>query len=218
MIEAIIFDFDGVILESGNVKINALKTIFSKYGDVVVNKVISHHKNNGGISRFEKIRFYHKEFLGINLSNKQLFELINVFSKNVMQNVLKTDLVLGVEDFIKSNQQKYKMFISSGTPTTELVEILKIKKINNYFDEVFGSPQNKNEHIKNILTKYKLFPQNVLFIGDAIADKKVAENNFLNFIVRISENSQLKQEKYQINNFNEIYEVIDKINMSDLIC
>ena len=54
MIKAIIFDFDGVIAESVNVKTEAFASLYEPYGKDVVNKVEQHHLANGGVSRFEK--------------------------------------------------------------------------------------------------------------------------------------------------------------------
>ena len=62
-IKCIIFDFDGVIKDSVDIKTNAFAEIFSKYGTSIVDKVLDHHKMNGGISRFEKIKHYYKQFL-----------------------------------------------------------------------------------------------------------------------------------------------------------
>ena len=52
MIEAIIFDFDGVILESADIKTNAFRTLFEKESPELINKIISYHFKNMGISRF----------------------------------------------------------------------------------------------------------------------------------------------------------------------
>ena len=62
MIKGIIFDFDGVIVESVNIKTIAFKKIYKKYGNEIVNKVVDHHLSNGGMSRFEKFNYYHKNF------------------------------------------------------------------------------------------------------------------------------------------------------------
>ena len=75
MLKGIIFDFDGVIAESVNVKTQAFKKIYQQYGNEVVSEVIKHHLSNGGISRFEKFKLYHKKFLGKQLSEEQLVKL-----------------------------------------------------------------------------------------------------------------------------------------------
>ena len=75
MIENIFFDFDGVIADSVNVKTEAFKQLYLKYGDEIAAKVVHHHIQNGGMSRFEKFKYYHKEYLSITLDETGLDEL-----------------------------------------------------------------------------------------------------------------------------------------------
>ena len=58
----IVFDFDGVVLDSVEIKTNAFAEIYSEYGSEIVSKVVEYHKRNGGLSRFEKFKYYHKFF------------------------------------------------------------------------------------------------------------------------------------------------------------
>src|SRR3989304_1573816 len=58
MIRAIIFDFDGVIVESVDIKTKAFARLFEHEGKVVVEKVVDYHLKNGGVSRFDKFRVY----------------------------------------------------------------------------------------------------------------------------------------------------------------
>ena len=73
-IKAIIFDFDGVISESVNVKTKTFAKLYLKYGKEISEKVVDHHLLNGGISRFVKFQLYHEKFLGIKLNNQQIKE------------------------------------------------------------------------------------------------------------------------------------------------
>ena len=56
MIKTIFFDFDGVILNSVNVKTEAFRDMYKQYGDDIAQKVVNHHLANGGVSIFEKFR------------------------------------------------------------------------------------------------------------------------------------------------------------------
>ena len=60
MLKGIIFDFDGVIAKSVQVKTDAFVKLYKQYGSNFVKKVVEHHEANGGMSRYEKIKFYHK--------------------------------------------------------------------------------------------------------------------------------------------------------------
>ena len=63
MIKTIIFDFDGVILDSNHVKEEAFAEIYNEYGNAIRNKVVKYHRNNLGISRYNKFKFIHENYL-----------------------------------------------------------------------------------------------------------------------------------------------------------
>ena len=61
-----------MIAESVNVKTEAFASLYESYGKDVVKKVLQHHLANGGVSRFEKFKIYHKELLNIELNDQNL--------------------------------------------------------------------------------------------------------------------------------------------------
>jgi phosphoglycolate phosphatase-like HAD superfamily hydrolase len=205
MLKGIIFDFDGVIAESVQVKTDAFAELYSSYGADVVDKVISHHENNGGVSRFKKIEFYHKSFLNKNINKNELSTLSNKFSKLVINKIINAPYVPGVFDFINNNYKINDMFISTGTPTSEIKEILKCRKILHYFRGIYGSPSNKEEHVFDISSKYDIKFNKLVFIGDAQTDLEAASKFGVKFILRINEQNKTLFKDYKgsfINNFN----------------
>ena len=191
MIKGIIFDFDGVVVESVMVKTNAFAELYSKYKKDIVNKVIDHHLANGGMSRYEKIKFYHENYLEMSISQSELECLADKFSKIVIKKVIAAPFVPGIFDFIKNNFKKYKMFISTGTPDYEIKRICNSRNINKYFYEIYGSPQKKIFHIDKIMSKYKLINKDLVFIGDSNTDYEAAKKRNIKFILREhSENIQ----------------------------
>ena len=182
--KAIIFDFDGVISESVEIKTEAFRDMYTLYGKEVSDKVVDHHLKNGGMSRFEKIPFYHRSFLGKDLSKSQIVDLSNKFSNLVIKKVAECPLVKGSLSLLSLLYREKLLFISTGTPEKEINQILKKRKLNKYFIEILGSPSSKEDHIKTILRKYKLKKTDILFIGDAETDMKAAETFHINFILR----------------------------------
>ena len=55
--ETIIFDCDGVILNSNNIKIQAFYETALIYGHDLANELVKYHIENGGISRYQKFEF-----------------------------------------------------------------------------------------------------------------------------------------------------------------
>ena len=156
------------------------------------------------MSRLEKIKYYHKTFINIVLTEKGIKALAERFSELVVNKVIEAPYVPGSLEFIDSNYEKYKQFISTGTPTEEIKQILKERKINHYFTGVFGSPEKKINHIDQILSTYKLKSNELIFIGDSNTDLEAAKKANIRFIlIKNKFNVELAQDfdGHKINDF-----------------
>ena len=185
MIKSIIFDFDGVIAESTNIKTDAFVSLYSKHPREVQLIVKDYHLKNSGISRYKKILYYQKEVLQEDYSEDVVNDLAKKFSKIVLEKVIQSDYVKGAEEFIKENYSNYDLHIATGTPQEEIEIIMREKKLENKFKSIYGTPLTKTEIIKKILLENNYKKENVIFVGDAIADLKGALNNDLIFIGRV---------------------------------
>lgn len=207
MLKGIIFDFDGVIAESIDIKTNAFAEIYNEYGSNVVEKVIKHHNEHGGISRYEKFRYYHETFLKKTLKEREVLSLANQFSKLIIDKVIDAPYVPGVLNFIIDNYKRYKLFISTGTPSHEIKQILTGRDILHYFIKVYGSPDKKENHIMEISNKYKIEFNEMVFIGDAKTDLDAAKKFGVKFLLRLHENNQIYYKNYtgqKINDFTSL--------------
>ena len=213
MVNAIIFDFDGVVLESLNVKTNAFKKLYEPYGSDISKRVVEHHLENGGVSRFDKIKIYHNIFLGEDIDEKKIQKIAQKFSEMVVNEIMKVPFVDGAKQFIEDNYKRYLMFISSATPTNELNFICKQRKIAKYFQGIFGSPDSKSKHISSIITNYSLNNREIVFIGDSSSDLDAANTHNLTFIARLSGvSNNLVNEKYTLSDLNKLGGIISTIN------
>ena len=216
-IKAVIFDYDGVIAESVNVKTDAFAELYKPYGTDIVQKVIKHHEANGGVSRFEKFKIYHKNYLKEDITQLEIDVLASKFSNFVLQKVIDSPYVTGVYDFISSNYKNYDFHISTGTPSDEIETILKQKSLRKFFNEVYGSPEKKDSHVKKILKKYSYNKSEVVFIGDALSDRDAARKNDIYFVGRYTTVKEIKKEKLLINDFSEIKNILKKITTNERI-
>src|SRR3990167_3288293 len=124
MIKAIIFDFDGVILESADIKTEAFKELFSEYASKI-KEIVEYHLLNGGISRYVKFRYIYEHILGMHLSKQQEADLGERFSQIALEKVIRTPFVRGAQEFLGKNKRRYQFFICSGTPELELLDIVR---------------------------------------------------------------------------------------------
>lgn len=205
MIKNIFFDFDGVILDSMDIRDYGFKTILSPYDRF--NKMkdfIKYHRFNAGLSRFHKIRYFFKEYLDEEISDEKVNEMAEEFSKIMRKELIdKKYLIKQTVEFMEKNYLKYNFYIVSGSEQEELRYICKNLGIEIYFKEILGSPIHKNELVKMTVEKDKLNSEESILIGDSINDYEAAESNGLDFYG--FNNEKLKEKsKYYIEDFKKI--------------
>jgi len=181
-IEAIFWDFDGVIADSVDVKTRAFEEMFAPLGQPILDQVIEHHRQHGGISRVEKIDYSYRHFIGQPLSPGELEEKCQVYGGIVKQQVIDAALIPGAEDTLARLHEQIPMFVISGTPEDELLEISNRRNLSHYFRRVLGSPVHKAEHVENLLHEFDLNRTHCVFIGDALTDLEAAEKTGTHFI------------------------------------
>ncbi len=212
MIKSIIFDFDGVILDSVDVKGEAFFELFKNKGEKIQKISKDYHYKNLGVPRHIKIDYILSQYLSDDRNNRNLY--LNKFESIVISKVKESNFIYGIKNFLKKNHNNYNFFISSATPTLELSEIVKYKEINKYFLEILGSPKSKIEHIKFIINKYKLKTKEVIFIGDTNNDYKSAYKSKINFIGVKNKYEKFKNQKYVIKNFYNFKNTLNNFNLN----
>ncbi len=186
-IKAIIFDFDGVLVESVDVKTRAFARMFEDKGEEVVQQVIDFHLKNGGVSRVRKFKHYYKEILKCSLSEEKLEELCNTFSRLVIDEVIYSPYVKGAKEFLDSVHSKIDLYVASGTPEEELREIVRCRGMDVFFKDVFGSPRQKDEIARTIINRNGYNSSEVIFVGDSSTDLKGAQDAGIGFIGRVTD-------------------------------
>jgi len=181
--QAIFFDFDGVILDSLQVKTQAFAQMFRPYGPDIEKAVVDYHLKHGGVSRFEKFRYIYAHLLERPLDDSGLSELGREFSALVVQKVVDSPFMPGALETIAALKDRgLPAFIVSGTPDEEMQFIVSRKGLSCYFEEVHGSPRTKTAITAEIILRKGLDPGSCLFIGDAMSDFLAAEANGTHFL------------------------------------
>ena len=182
MIKNILWDFDGVILDSMPIRDYGFRNIFENFDDMLVNRLLEYHAQNGGLSRYVKIRYFYEKLLKQNISDDEVNILAQKFSfimKKELTN--KKYLISDSIDFIKENHKRYNFHIVSGSDEKELKYLCKGLNIDQYFLSINGSPIHKNDLVKNILEKNSYFQSETILIGDSYNDYEAAEINNICF-------------------------------------
>jgi HAD superfamily hydrolase (TIGR01549 family) len=184
-VKAVIFDFDGVILESANIKTEACLELFADYPQHQ-DAILQYHLDNMGISRYVKFEWIYRELLQAPYTAADRDRLGQAFSDLVLQKILACPFVPGALEALQTLHGRYPLFVASGTPQEELDLITAQRDVAQYFTEIWGTPRRKPEIITDILTRYRLEPEQVLMVGDGVSDYEAAVATNIQFLARIT--------------------------------
>ncbi len=207
----IFFDFDGVLAESVSAKTEAFRSMYQPYGEDIANKVVQHHIAHGGVSRFEKFKIYHKEFLNEEITNEKVNNLAKEFSEIVMDKVTQSQEVNGASHFLKKYSDRLNFWIITGTPTVEIKTIAEKRNISDYFIGIHGSPENKIHWTEWLINTHNLNRAETLFLGDATTDQDAATYSEIEFFLRDNMENASIFRNYQGSRFSDFYELEEMI-------
>jgi HAD superfamily hydrolase (TIGR01509 family) len=183
---AVFFDFDGVIVDSVDVKTKAFCSLYQDYGPEIVAKVEAYHLANGGLSRFHKFAHFQKEFVHGPSDPETIATLSERFSCKVKNLVIAAPEIPGARTTLERLKGRLPLFLVSATPEPELRDIVEARKLISYFNSVHGAPHGKAEIVAQLLTRHRLQAASCVFIGDAMADLEAARRNGVSFIGIVS--------------------------------
>ena len=214
--KSIIFDCDGVILNSNKIKSQAFFEVTKIFGEDKANALVEHHIDNGGISRQEKFSYFLKNIHKTKNYEKDLKFLTDEDGKIIYDLLLGCEFNQGIFD-LSDNLSHFKKLVISGGNELEIKSVFKFKKIDKFFnDGIYGNPLSKIE-IFSYLLKKQIITKPAIYIGDSMYDWEVASQFGLDFLF-FSPWTDLKSwkvfcNKNHINHFQHFNELENYISL-----
>ena len=179
--QTLIFDCDGVILNSNKIKTQAFYDVAKVYGYKPAQILKDYHVQNGGISRYKKFEYFLTNILQKPIESQELKKLLSNFSKEVKAALLVCEVAKNIKE-LRDKTKNTKWLIVSGGDQTELREVFKQRGLDVYFNGgIFGSPDDKDTILKNEIGKHNIIGKS-LFLGDSMYDYQAATTAQMDFI------------------------------------
>lgn len=207
--EVIVLDFDGVIVESDNIKHKAFAEIFKDYPEYY-EVMMKYHFSHNHLSRQDKFNYFFKNILKQPYSTQDIKEMVLRFSELTIDRIIHCPYVNGAVEFLDCFCKRIPLFIASATPLDELNFIIKARGLASYFKGIYGAPMKKIEMFKDIVKNEKLSPEKLLFVGDSREDSDVAQEAKVSFIARINQNKLERKDILKFRNLGEIKDYLLK--------
>lgn len=180
--EAVVFDFDGVVVDSVELKVDAFVDMYRDHGAKVMEAVEAYQRYHGGMSRMKKFAHFEADLLGRPADQAKIDALCAEYSGRVVEKVVACPLIDGALAFLQTYAADIPFYVISGTPEEELNRIAERRDVAQYFRRLRGSPMSKEEGIEEFLADGSFRRDRVAMIGDAITDYDAAVATGIGFV------------------------------------
>jgi phosphoglycolate phosphatase-like HAD superfamily hydrolase len=182
LIKHVLFDFDGVILNSMPIRDWGFCKLFEEYPQEQINRLLEYHQQNGGLSRYVKIRYFFNHILNQEIPQDKVQDLADRFSTLVKERLCDPRLLINTTHlFIEKNFSNYNFHIVSGSDEKELLEVCDRLGISRFFVSIHGSPIPKDNLVAAIIRNNAYEPFETILVGDSINDYEAAVRNDIRF-------------------------------------
>src|SRR5690554_4606179 len=181
---SLVFDCDGVILNSNRVKTDAFYQAALPYGEAAAQAMVDYHVANGGVSRYLKFAHFLEQLVpeyAAGRSGPSLDELLEHYATAVLKGLLSCEVAPGLEQ-LRKRIPNTRWLIVSGGDQTELRHVFAQRGLTELFDGgIYGSPDTKDEILAREL-KSNTIQTPALFLGDSKYDYQAATTAGLDFV------------------------------------
>lgn len=204
--KVLIFDFDGVIVDSNKLKSKAFKILYKKH-KTHIGQILYFHEKFTSLNRYKKIRYINKHIIKQHYDIKDINEYISKFNKISFSLLIKSSYLPGLVKLLRNNYSKREIVINSAAPKFEISLFLENKIINKYVSYVYGAPNSKLKNFRKIFRKYSDFKlKHFIYFGDSISDYEFSKKVNIDFIGlnfdKMNKLNKFKNEIKILKNFN----------------
>ena len=168
----LVFDCDGVVLNSNQVKTDAFYQTSLLYGKQAAQAMVDYHVANGGVSRYEKFAHFLENIVP-RQEGPDLDSLLASYASYVKDGLLSCEVAPGLQALRESTPEA-RWLIVSGGDQAELRDVFAHRGLTQLFDGgIFGSPDTKDEILQREFASSNV-QHPALFLGDSKYDYQAA--------------------------------------------
>ncbi len=185
---ALLMDFDGVILDSTELKTQGFVTVYDGEPRAKLAEVLAYQRLHGGVTRRAKFAYFERNIFGRPGDAETIERLAMAYRSLVYEAVLGCSFVRGAEEFLELAHGRIDLHVVSGTPQEELAEIIERRGLTSFFRTIVGAPATKRDAFEAILRENRLAPAETAAIGDAATEYWAAAELGISFIGVVAQN------------------------------
>lgn len=179
---SIIFDCDGVILQSNQLKSDAFGEVLLQYDPNLVASFVEWHKLTGGVSRFEKFAIFFRDRLGVENWQDRTNAACAAFGKIVYKGLCECAYIPRFIPFLETlRTHNIPLVVNTGGAESEIRNVFKMRGLSDDFKIILGSPTSKHANMVKLHDSNLILP-GTIYLGDSKLDFDLAQEFELHFI------------------------------------
>lgn len=181
--KTIVFDCDGVVLNSNKTKVNAYFAVAKRMGgtDEEAQALVTHHVQKGSFPRNGKIEFYLKNIKKQSITPELMQAYMHAFDEILDETLMECEVAPALQA-LKNATPGARWMLLSGGDQAELRRIFPRRNLAHLFEAgIFGGPDQK----ETVLAREKAngnIQMPALFLGDSKYDHQASTDAGLDFI------------------------------------
>lgn len=179
----LIFDCDGVLLDSNDMKSECFRRTLLAHGCSVsaAERFIEFQRANFGKSRYWLFEAFASWELACS-PRVDVQALLRTYTGELGDRYLTCSATDGMEEVIEGLARTFPLHIVSGSDEDELRMVMGARGYARWFQTILGSPRSKPDNLRRIIAANDVPSSDMWFVGDAEADFRAAQETGTNFI------------------------------------
>lgn len=207
------FDFDGTLVASSALKRDAFMHAMRPKSSDDQERCEHAYVEHGALNRLELLRNSFFDVYGRLPSENEKQVLASAYTEFFRSHLNEVTLVPGFSDFHAKFQHRYRFIIVSNAPRDEILEMCHRLGIDDLFLRIYGFPTSKVAALREVLDDFGIEPAGILYVGDRVEDRIVAESVGTRFSCFDPSSSPGSRPYLGVNSFSDLAGVLYNLDI-----